>query len=94
MNKLIDFIRDVVNTALKKIKKFILSIFKNSPAIITMVLATCGATGLLSMLPIEAMFVSTWFISEAMVVPIISIGIIYILAWLAGKSYDATTLSM
>ena len=88
MRKLLTFLSNIINAALNKIKKMLVRVIKNAPAIGTLVLAACGTAGLLSQLPIEAMFVSMWYISETMIVPLLSIGIVYSLAWLAGRTYD------
>ncbi len=90
MHKILTFLKDAISVAFKKVIDFIKSITKNAPAIGMMTLAACGTTGLISLLPIEVMFVSTWWISETMVVPIVSILIVYSLAWLAGRMYNET----
>jgi hypothetical protein len=92
IKKTINFLKEVGETAYKTVKDFTVRLFKNSPAITVMIFASFGVTTMLAQLPIEAFFVPIVFISEAMVVPVLAIGIVFGLAFLAGKLNDVQEL--
>ena len=86
LKSLFNFAKNVVMSAFKVVGEFIKESVTHAPAITIMVFAAIGMTGSLAALPIEILFVPIPFITEMMVVPVLSIFIVWSLATIAGKT--------
>ena len=80
------FLSKMFKAALRTLRDFVVRTAKNAPATTVMVLAVCGLTNILIRMPIEVALAPVWFISEAMFVPVLSVMIIFTLAYIAGVS--------
>lgn len=90
IKKVFEFAVNVVKSMFIVVSEFITESVQHAPAITILVFATIGLAGTIAILPLEVAFAPVPFISEAMVVPVLSMFTVWLLATIAGRTAQQT----